>query len=178
MMPSDVILIADCAWYSPATGHVWSSVKSSLNPKGLPILMTGRNSVGYAVVTRMGHSEFIHRLAWTKVNGPIPDGRLIDHINGDRGDNRIANLRLVSLSENNQKRKPQRNNTSGYAGVTRLKKAWIAQITINGRSRYLGSYENKESAYSAYITAKIKAHGPVSVTHLPKTLNQTLIPNK
>ncbi|MDA6380520.1 HNH endonuclease signature motif containing protein [Escherichia coli] len=58
-----------------------------------------------------------HRLAWLIVYGTMPDG-FIDHINRVRTDNRISNLRLVTHSENMQNRKIQKNNKSGYRGVS------------------------------------------------------------
>lgn len=55
---------------------------------------------GYVQISSMGHVGMAHRMIWESVNGPIPDGMQINHINGIKSDNRIANLELVTPSEN------------------------------------------------------------------------------
>lgn len=75
------------------------------------------NSDGYLMIMINGKAYPAHRLAWLIVYGTMPDG-FIDHINRVRTDNRISNLRLVTHSENMQNRKIQKNNKSGYRGVS------------------------------------------------------------
>ena len=103
-----------------------------------------------------------HRLAWFYVHGEWPD-KLIDHINGDRLDNRIENLRVVSNSINLQnKSKYQKNNKStGMLGVSVLKNnpnRFAAQIFYKGKQIKLGYYKTKEEAFNVYINAKRKYH--------------------
>jgi hypothetical protein len=64
------------------------------------------NSAGYITVynRKTKKSEYLHRVIWETLNGPIPDGLTIDHINGKRNDNRIENLQLLTLKANIQRR--------------------------------------------------------------------------
>ncbi|HUM45142.1 MAG TPA: HNH endonuclease, partial [Fervidobacterium sp.] len=88
-------------------------------------------------------------------------GQVVDHINHDTLDNRRVNLRVVTDLENQQNRiKPQRNNTSGIPGVTwaKHKQKWKAQIQIYGRNKHLGYFDKKEDAAIAAIMARLKYH--------------------
>ena len=82
----------------------------------------------------------------------------IDHINGVKTDNRISNLRDVSAKENQRNRPLSCLNTSGYTGITWLVGAqkWRAQITLSGRSKYLGRFEKFCDAVKARKEAEVK----------------------
>ena len=99
-----------------------------------------------------------HRLAWLYVYGSFPDGYL-DHINGDRHDNRIANLRPATRSQNHGNSRRPRNNTSGFKGVIKFRTKWLAQITKNNRNIYLGTFNTPEAAHAAYCEAAQKLFG-------------------
>lgn len=95
-----------------------------------------------------------HRIVWEMHYGRIIDPLLqIDHINGDRADNRIENLRLISGQANcfNTKAK-------GYTWHQNNKK-WQAQICINQKNKNLGYFETEEEARQAYLSAKEQIHG-------------------
>ena len=113
---------------------------------------------GYIVLKINGCLYKAHRLAWLYVNGKWPE-QLIDHINGQKSDNRICNLRDVSHKGNlcNQTR-PHKNGSSGFLGVTCTGKKYVAQIRINGELQKLGTFESGEIAYAAYVEAKRKFH--------------------
>lgn len=87
---------------------------------------------GYIVIGVDGITEYAHRIAWAISKGYWPNG--IDHINGDRADNRISNLREVSHKENHKNRSIPKNNKSGVVGVyfDRKNTVWKVQISDCG----------------------------------------------
>lgn len=93
-----------------------------------------------------------HRIIWELMNGEIPEGMQIDHINRDRSDNRIENLRLVTPSGNCENRE-----CKGYTWSKHAKK-WMSQIHTKGKTIYLGYFNTKEEAHQAYLTAKETYH--------------------
>ncbi len=106
-----------------------------------------------------------HRLAWMHHYGDLPNGQ-IDHINGIRDDNRIANLRDVTNSVNGQnKKRATARNKSGFLGVSWKKglNRWIATIHHNGRQVHLGSFDQAEEASRAYLCAKRRLHAGCSI---------------
>jgi hypothetical protein len=107
-------------------------------------------SHGYITFIFMGKSRLAHRVAWLLHYGEWPAG-FIDHINGDRADNRIANLRDVSRSGNQRNQKLSSRNKSGVLGVHWSNKAskWVASIKLNGRQIHLGLFEEKFTAAEA-----------------------------
>lgn len=100
-----------------------------------------------------------HTLAWLYVYGIMPKG--LDHKNRNPYDNRIANLRLATGSQNNANCNPRKHNKSGYKGVSwnARHKKWYAFITVNGRAKYLGHFTDKAEAARAYDKAARKAFG-------------------
>ena len=99
-----------------------------------------------------------HRLAWAFVHGDYPT-QVIDHINGDKSDNRIINLRDVSRKENQQNIKSALvTNKSGYLGVSPADNKWKATIRVSGQYKYLGLFDTPELAHAAYIDAKRQFH--------------------
>lgn len=102
-----------------------------------------------------------HRVAFAHYYGAWPVG-FIDHINGNRSDNRISNLRDVSNAENLQNNwKPQKNSTTGLRGAARTKYPGIyaAEISVNRVRHRLGTFRSPEEAHAAYLEAKRKLHG-------------------
>lgn len=106
-----------------------------------------------------------HRLAWFYVTGEWPSDQ-IDHINGNRSDNRFANLREASHAENVRNRGLQVNNTSGFKGVHFLKCTgrWRSYITVNSKKKHLGYFDTAEEAHAAYCKAAEKYHGEFANT--------------
>jgi len=113
------------------------------------------NGFGYLRITVLGRSYYAHRLAWFYVQGTWPDQ--IDHINGIKSDNRIENLRDVTVQQNNQNRlKAQKNSDSKVLGVSWHKKAkkWQAHICVYKERKYLGLFDDVNEAHVAYLKEK------------------------
>lgn len=97
------------------------------------------------------------------------ESETVDHINGDRRDNRKKNLRLVSMDQNAINRKLSSRNKSGFKGVSFRKDTgkWRACISKNGVLIRIGNYETKEQAARAYDKKAIKLHGEYAVLNFP-----------
>lgn len=138
--------------YDPNTGHLsWKEQRRGAIPPGQPIRTL---SHGYVVVCVDYQRCLAHRLIWLMVHGRWPE-RQIDHINGNRSDNRIANLREATALQNLRNSAKRKNNTSGYKGVSFEKrtKKWIARIKLDAKRLHIGSFDTPEEAHLAYCAA-------------------------
>lgn len=117
------------------------------------------NKRGYLVGSIFNGDVTAHRAIWAIVHGEWPQ-RQVDHINGNRTDNRISNLRLVTNAENSRNAARSRNNSSGVTGVHWFKKSgkWQASIMVNKRSLHIGLFTDFEDAVAARKAAEAK-HG-------------------
>ena len=124
---------------------------------------------GYGRVGIDGKKYSTHRLIWLLVYGEWPEND-IDHIDRDRMNNRLENLRAVTRTENNHNHGVHKNNSSGYPGVSLFKrdKKYRAQIRINGKCISLGLYITAEEAFTAHMLAKIQCHptSPIAQQYL------------
>lgn len=114
---------------------------------------------GYCSITIFGRRYYAHRVAWLWFYGRWPNGQ-IDHIDGNRSNNSIKNLRECSQKENAQNRIGV-NKTSSHIGVSwdDENKKWRAQIRVDGiGKKYLGLFDDEVDAANAYINAKAKLH--------------------
>ncbi len=98
-----------------------------------------------------------HRLAWFYAYGVWPADQ-IDHINNDRADNRLVNLREATNIANSHNRKKSTRNTSGFTGVRRENSKWQASIKINYKTVRIGLFNTPEEASAAYQEAKQRLH--------------------
>jgi len=115
-------------------------------------------SYGYIQICLDWRMYKAHRLAWLYIHGHMPE-RQLDHINHNRTDNRISNLREATPSENAQNRVgAQRNSKSGILGVHKFKNKWRAFIQINGKTKNIGDFDTSEQARDAYLRAKRQLH--------------------
>ena len=107
---------------------------------------------GYVAIKINKKSYKLHRVAWLIYYGEDPQDLEIDHINRDKSDNRVSNLRLVDRSTNCFNTGISKVNTSGTKGVSYCKrdKLWIAKI----RRKCIGYFRTKEEAITARITAQ------------------------
>lgn len=119
---------------------------------------TRPDSRGYLRITILGVRYYSHRLAWLYVTGQWPNNE-IDHWNGVHGDNRFKNLRdVIPLINKQNQRKPQKNNSTGFLGVSVCGKGFSAMLGLNGKVRRIGTYSTPELAHSAYLKAKRQLH--------------------
>jgi hypothetical protein len=123
--------------------------------------VAGCTSNGYTTIGLNYAVYQAHRLAWLYWYGAWPNGP-IDHINGDRKDNRIKNLRLATPAINSQnQRRPRSGNTAGELGVTSHKQGphgFRAKIHYKGRTLHLGLYDTAEEAHDVYVKVKRALH--------------------
>lgn len=96
-----------------------------------------------------------HRVAWAIHHGEWPEAH-IDHINSDRADNRIENLRVVTRLENQRNQKRRRDNPSGHTGVYHIGKRWVAKIKSRYKTNHLGTFDTKEEAIAARVAAEVE----------------------
>lgn len=144
-----------CKWftYNPETGQFFNVRAWGARPAG----REAQGSIagnGYVQLPVAGRPYVAHRLAWLYVHNDWPEQQL-DHINRNKADNRIANLRAVTRSENQLNRNRNRNNTSGCTGVHARKGRFIATVKLQGRVRHLGAYDTFAEARAARRGAEI-----------------------
>lgn len=121
------------------------------------------NGDGYLQVAFKATRYPAHRVIWLYVYGEWPDG-MVDHINGVRTDNRIANLRNVSAAMNQHNRRHlAKNNTSGFTGVRWFQNAWRAGIWLGGKYHFIGYFKTAEEAGAAYVEAKRRLHAGCTI---------------
>ena len=144
--------------YDPETGIFrWKIRRRGIKyhqPAGAP------HNMGYRQIMVDKQNYLAHRLAWFMYYGEWPL-RLIDHINGNKTDNRISNLRLADHSQNAASRPLGKTNTSGIKGVSwnAAKRKWQASISVNNRTIYLGRFDEIEDAAQAYKRAALSRQG-------------------
>lgn len=144
--------------YDPETGvFTWKVSRNNQIRAGM-IAGKGLNSEGYHRIFIDGKFYGAHRIAWFYMMGIWPD--FVDHINWVKTDNRFANLRDVSNSVNQQnQRKAHKHNLSGLLGVSAKESGrFSANIRLNGKRHYLGTFHTAEAAHAAYLNAKCELH--------------------
>lgn len=137
--------------YDPATGLFTRLAGPWINPKVRAGEAAGSAcSGGYRNIGIGSRRYLAHRLAWFMVYGAWPSAEL-DHINGDKTDNRISNLRIATRSQNMANGPVQSNNRSGHKGVhyDRGNRKWLAYMQVDGKFKNLGRFETIEAAIAA-----------------------------
>lgn len=118
---------------------------------------------GYVQIQVAGGLHYAHRLAWLYVTGTFP-AHQIDHINGDRSDNRWGNLRDATLSLNQQNRKRAKaGSKSGLLGVSESFGKWEGRIFVDGKQIRLGRFDTPNEAHAAYVNAKRRLHAGCTI---------------
>jgi hypothetical protein len=153
-----VELLREYFSYDAETGHLIRLKSVSGNGKvGAPAGVM--DNVGYRRIKFFRTRYQAHRLVWMFHHGSLPAG-MLDHINQDRADNRIENLREVTASQNCKNRKKETRTASGRRGVSYFARdrLWVANVNINKKQTYLGSFKTREEAIAAREAAE-KEHG-------------------
>lgn len=142
----------------PLTGRIRNRTTGATDCDGGP---------GYRQIRCFGAARYSHRIAFALAHGRWPKAT-IDHINGNRKDNRLANLREASRSENQCNRGRQKNNTSGVAGVHyhRASGKWQAYIAKAGRQKHLGLFPTREEAAAARVKEQSRLFGAFSTKNV------------
>ena len=119
-------------------------------------------ALGYVSTSIDGVTYMAHRLAWLYVHGEWP--AIIDHINGDRTDNRLVNLRSSTSSINNQNRRTaSKRSKSGVLGVCWDRGRWVAHIMTDRKRKNLGRFKTIDEAQTAYLVAKRQLHAGCTI---------------
>lgn len=161
--------IADCVRYEPDTGKLfWLERSASMFPEPRHALIWNarwpsqeaffkKDKQGYLKGKFKSRELRAHRVAWVCANGPIPEGCEIDHIDGDKTNNRLSNLRAVSHAENcrNQRARP---NKTGYSGVSRCSSGGRFQtsVWVGGVRKHLGCFDTAEEAHKVRKAALLE----------------------
>lgn len=167
-MTVSIAYLCDHFRYDAETGNLYRIKRARSERLGL---ITKRNSGprgGHIATSINKRNYFAHRIAWALYYGYWPKFQ-IDHINGIRDDNRIANLRLCDNSQNQMNQKLPRDNKSGFKGVysERGRNGFIAQIFVGGRRKYLGKFADRLDAAKAYDAAAITYCGAFARLNFP-----------
>lgn len=115
----------------------------------------GTFNQGYIQINILGDVVLAHRLAWLVYYGAWPS-MTIDHINGIRHDNRIENLRCVTISEQRKNSSRAAKNSTGVMGVRWTRNAYQVEIGVDGKNIYLGRFKSLAQAAAARKAAEVK----------------------
>ena len=148
--------------YYPETGEFWWNAQNRGNnrtmdrPAGHTVLRNEK------ILKIKGKNVRLHRLAYLYITGVDPEELVLDHIDGDRGNNSWNNLRLCTTEQNCQNRVVRKDSTTKLMGVSHDKNAkgkkFRASIMVKGKSIFLGQFATAEEAHAAYIAAKPLYH--------------------
>lgn len=131
-------------WFKSNASYVRYNKLSANTPA-----LTANNGEGYKTGTLLGARVKAHQVIWVMLHGSLPEkGKEIDHINGDRSDNRLENLRCVDKSDNSKNQKLCSRNQTGVSGVSWYKptKKWLVRINVAKKTKCLGYFDDFKEA--------------------------------
>jgi hypothetical protein len=142
--------------YCPQTG-LFTWLVANSNRLKVGDVAGHKDARGYVQIGVHGKGYRAHRLAFLYMEGEFPPEH-VDHINHIRDDNRWANLRHATNKENNRNSPMNKKNTSGFVGVSFHKaiKKWAANITLGGKQKHLGYFDDKKEAINVRKAANIR----------------------
>jgi hypothetical protein len=148
--------------YTPDTGvFTW---RQSRGTKKEGSVAGWQHSTGYWYIRLDGCDYKLHRLAWLYVYGKDPEG-LLDHIDRNKSNNRITNLRTATHAQNQQNKKVYKNNRSGHKGIGWYAPTnkWRVRIQHEGTNRLLGYFIYLKDAVAARAAAEKKTHSHAAI---------------
>jgi hypothetical protein len=142
--------------YDKETGNFFRNVPVANIKAGLVVARPAKN--GYVRMHIDGHLYYLHRLAWFYEHNEWPIA--IDHIDGNKQNNKIENLRSATYGQNMQNTSAKTKAASGFKGAYFHPKTknWQSKIMLDGKTKSLGYYKTPEEAHQAYIDGKNKFH--------------------
>lgn len=146
-------------YYEASTGKLYRAKTTSASAiRGQEVNYSSSN--GYLQVRIRRSPYAVHRIIWYLNTGIEPGNLIVDHIDGNKQNNRIENLRLATSSQNRFNQKIRKDNSSGYKGVAWVKdkNKFRAVIHFNGKCKFLGYYKTAIEAHQAYCSAAEKYH--------------------
>jgi hypothetical protein len=156
---TDIELMRSLLSYEPETGEFrWFCDRSNIKAGSIAGWI---NNKGYRLIRIGARCVPAHRIAWAMTFGEYPS-KQIDHIDGDRSNNRLSNLRLATLMENCRNRKLGKRNRLGFKGIVFVKESGLYTAHIraeNSRMLHIGCFETPEEAAHAYNKAAVLHHG-------------------
>lgn len=157
-------LVREILAYDKETGDLRWAKKRPHTKHQVGDIAGSYTQTGYRQVWIGKHNYQAHKLIWLHVYGRWPEG-VIDHINGVRDDNRIANLRDVDYQTNNQNvRHPHADGAVPFLGVDSDRPGqYRAKIVVNGKPKYLGRFKTPEEAHRVYLDAKRQLHAGCAI---------------
>lgn len=141
--------------YDPSTGIFLNKNSKGRGKQG--DVAGHLNDKGYRILCLDRKKYRAHHIAWFIVFGFWPAE--LDHIDNDRSNNRIKNLREATHQENMRNKSIQTNSSTGLKGAFRKRNKFRSQICIDGKTMWLGTFDTKEEAHSAYCNAAKKYFG-------------------
>lgn len=154
--------IRDYLGYNEITGNLYW-IKKPNSRINIETIAGTLHKEGYLKIGFRRKIYLAHRIAWFIKTGEQPN-EIIDHKDTNKTNNKWENLRKATKSQNEHNTQKQKNNTSGYKGVSWHKPSnkWAANIRLNTKLHHLGYYLSPEEAHAAYCTASVKLHGEFS----------------
>ena len=145
--------------YDPESGEFWRRHPDGHKRPRCDFI----SNQGYRVLHLFKGRILAHRAAWFYMTGAWPR-ETVDHINGDRDDNRWVNLREATVAQNVRSRRTPITNTSGFKGVYYNPNRspghrWVAQLWAFGKNKCLGGFRTRRQAHNAYVKAAKEAFG-------------------
>ena len=144
--------------YDPISGKLFWKKRTNNHMKEDLEAGSQDSRYGYLRVNIKGKSYAVHRVILVLSGIEVGDGLFVDHINHDRTDNRLENLRVVTKEQNTRNLSLYKKNETGYPGVYQHKttKRYIAHIRVNNKKHHLGCFKTLEEAAAARAEAEIK----------------------